>query len=221
MSVSPSWQPSTKFMDAFEWACELHTLDVRKGSNIPYIGHLLGVASSVIEAGGSENQAMAAFLHDSVEDTSTSIEQIAERINREVADIVAACTDATATEKNDESKLRDSLSRGEYGRLWWRERKKPYIKALKAKTMDDPSVLVALADKTYNAENTAADLRGLNEADRAKVWSKFNADEKFQMKWYLGLLRAFRKKKIYDTRSEPLFRRFEAAVNEMFPIEER
>ena len=83
--------------------------------------------------------------------------------------------------------------------------------------MDDPSVLVALADKTYNAENTAADLRGLNEADRAKVWSKFNVDEKFQKKWYLGLLRAFRKKKIYDTRSEPLFRRFEAAVKEMFP----
>jgi (p)ppGpp synthase/HD superfamily hydrolase len=98
-------------MDAFKWACELHTLDVRKGSDIPYIGHLLGVASSVIEAGGSENQAMAAFLHDSVEDTSTSIEQIAERINPAVAGIVAACTDATAEQKAVEKQIRKSLSR--------------------------------------------------------------------------------------------------------------
>ena len=217
MSVSPSWQPSTKFMDAFKWACELHTLDVRKGSDIPYIGHLLGVASSVIEAGGSENQAMAAFLHDSVEDTTTSAEQIAERINREVAEIVAACTDATAEQKAEEKKIRKSLSREDYGHHWWDKRKKPYVEFVTAKTMDDPSVLVALADKTYNAENTAADLRGLDETGRAVVWSKFNVDEEFQRQWYLGLLSAFRSKKVYDSRSEPLFLRFEAAVNEMFP----
>lgn len=221
MSASPSWQPSTKFMDAFAWACELHTLDVRKGSDIPYIGHLLGVASSVIEAGGSENQAMAAFLHDSVEDTSTSVEQIAERINPAVAGIVADCTDATAEQKAVEKEIRKSLSREDYGHHWWHKRKKFYVAELTAKTMDDTSVLVALADKTYNAENTAADLRGLDEADRAKVWEKFNADENFQREWYLGLLSAFRANKVYDSRSEPLFRRFEAAVNEMFPIEER
>jgi hypothetical protein len=78
-------------------------------------------------------------------------------------------------------------------------------------------VLVALADKTYNAENTAADLRDKNKNERKKVWSKFNVGEKLQRQWYRGLLKAFKKNKTYDQFSQPLFNRFEAAVNEIFP----
>ena len=221
MSETPktesSWQPSEKFYIGFRKACEGHKLGARKGSDIPYIGHLLGVASTVIEAGGCEDQAIAAFLHDIVEDVGVTVAEIEVEFGKAVAEIVDACTDATKEEKELEAKIRESMTKEEYAKHWWKNRKQPYIKNLKGKSMDDPSVLVALADKTYNAENTAADLRGTNSKDRKKVWSKFNVGEKFQRKWYRGLLKAFKENKTYDQFSQPLFNRFEAAVNEIFP----
>jgi (p)ppGpp synthase/HD superfamily hydrolase len=221
MSETPktesSWQPSEKFYAAFRKACEGHKLGARKGSDIPYIGHLLGVASTVIEAGGSEDQAIAAFLHDMVEDVGVTVAEIRAEFGETVAEIVDACTDATKEQKQAEDEKRKSMPKEEYAKHWWKNRKQPYINKLKAKTMDDASVLVALADKTYNAENTAADLRGKNSKDRKKVWSKFNVGEKFQRKWYRGLLKAFKENKTYDKFSQPLFNRFEAAVNEIFP----
>jgi len=221
MSETPktesSWQPSEKFYAAFRKACEGHKLGARKGSDIPYIGHLLGVASAVIEAGGCEDQAIAAFLHDIVEDVGVTVAEIEVEFGKTVAEIVDACTDATKEQKQAEDEKRKSMPKEEYAKHWWKNRKEPYINKLKAKTMDDPSVLVALADKTYNAENTAADLRGKNSKDRKKVWSKFNVGEKFQRKWYRGLLKAFKENKTYDQFSQPLFNRFVAAVNEIFP----
>ena len=221
MSETPktesSWQPSEKFYAAFRKACEGHKLGARKGSDIPYIGHLLGVASAVIEAGGCEDQAIAAFLHDIVEDVGVTVAEIEVEFGKTIAEIVDACTDATKEQKQAEDEKRKSMPKEEYAKHWWKNRKEPYINKLKAKTMDDPSVLVALADKTYNAENTAADVRGKNSKDRKKVWSKFNVGEKFQRKWYRGLLKAFKENKTYDQFSQPLFNRFEAAVNEIFP----
>ena len=211
--MKPRWKPSSKFYKAFEMACEGHKGHVRKGSNIPYIGHLLGVASAVIEAGGTENQTIAAFLHDMVEDTSTSVKQIDKKFGKTVAKIVDACTDATKAEKDAEKKAQADKNKADE---WW-ARKSKYLEKLKKKTMKDPSVLVALADKTYNAENTAADLRGKNDDEREEVWSKFNAGETLQKAWYQGLLEAFKENKTYDRFSQPLFNRFEAAVNEIFP----
>ena len=217
MSETPktesSWQPSEKFYIGFRKACEGHKLGARKGSDIPYIGHLLGVASAVIEAGGTENQTIAAFLHDMVEDTSTSVKQIDKKFGKTVAKIVDACTDATKAEKDAEKKAQADKNKADE---WW-ARKSKYLEKLKKKTMKDPSVLVALADKTYNAENTAADLRGKNDDEREEVWSKFNAGGELQEKWYRGLLEAFKENKTYDKFSQPLFNRFEAAVNEIFP----
>lgn len=208
---APRWLPTEEFFEAFRMACTGHALDTRKGSDIPYIGHLLGVASSVIEAGGSREQAMGAFLHDLVEDTDTTDETIRTEFGKVVADIVAACTDATKAEKQIEKDLVHS----EYCKSWW-ERKSKYIEALTAKTLEDHSVLVALADKTYNAENTAADLRGLNNEERTVVWSKFNVGEEWQKRWYLGLRDAFSQNKTYDKYSQPLHNRFITAVEEMF-----
>ena len=217
MSETPktesSWQPSEKFYIGFRKACEGHKLGARKGSDIPYIGHLLGVASAVIEAGGTEKQTIAAFLHDMVEDTSTSVKQIDKKFGKTVAKIVDACTDATKAEKDAEKKAQEDKNKADE---WW-ARKSKYLEKLKKKTMKDPSVLVALADKTYNAENTAADLRGKNDDEREEVWSKFNAGETLQKAWYQGLLEAFKENKTYDRFSQPLFNRFEAAVNEIFP----
>ena len=211
--MKPRWKPSSKFYRAFEMACEGHKGHVRKGSNIPYIGHLLGVASAVIEAGGTENQAIAAFLHDMVEDTDVSVAEIEVEFGKTVAEIVDACTDATKAEKDAEKKAQADKNKTDE---WW-ARKSKYLEKLKKKTMKDPSVLVALADKTYNAENTAADLRGKNDDEREEVWSKFNAGETLQKAWYQGLLEAFKENKTYDRFSQPLFNRFEAAVNEIFP----
>ncbi len=211
----PRWIPTEEFFEAFRMACEGHALDTRKGSDIPYIGHLLGVASSVIEAGGSREQAMGAFLHDLVEDTNTSVAIVRAEFGDEVADIVAACTDATKEEKQIEKKLQKDLAHDAYCQSWW-ERKSKYIEALTKKTLDDPSVLVALADKTYNAENTAADLRGLSDDERTVVWSKFNVGEEWQRDWYHGLRDAFSQNKTYDKYSKPLHNRFIAAVEEMF-----
>ena len=211
--MKPRWKPSSKFYKAIEMACEGHKDHVRKGSDIPYIGHLLGVASTVIEAGGSEKQAIAAFLHDMVEDTSTSVKQIDRKFGKTVAKIVDACTDATKAEKDAEKKAQADKNKADE---WW-TRKSKYLGKLKEKTMKDPSVLVALADKTYNAENTATDLRGKNDDERKEVWSKFNAGGELQEKWYRGLLEAFKENKTYDKFSQPLFNRFEAAVNEIFP----
>jgi (p)ppGpp synthase/HD superfamily hydrolase len=221
MSETPktesSWQPSEKFYIGFRKACEGHKLGARKGSDIPYIGHLLGVASAVIEAGGTEDQAIAAFLHDMVEDVGVTVAGLEVEFGKTVAEIVDACTDATKEEKELEAKIRESMTKEEYAKHWWNNRKQPYIKNLKGKTMDDPSVLVALADKTYNAENTAADLRGKSPDERTVIWSKFNAGEELQKNWYQGLLEAFKENKSYDKFSQPLFNRFEAAVNEIFP----
>lgn len=215
--IEPKWQPSEKFYVAFRKACEGHKLQVRKGGDIPYIGHLLGVASTVIEAGGCEDQAIAAFLHDIVEDIGVTVAEIEVEFGKTVAEIVDACTDATKEQKKAENEKRKSMSDAEYAKHWWKNRKQPYIKKLEAKTMDDPSVLVALADKTYNAENTAADLRGKHDDERKEVWSKFNVGEELQREWYRGLLEAFKENKSYDKFSQPLFNRFEAAVNEIFP----
>ena len=88
---------------------------------------------------------------------------------------------------------------------------------MKKKNSEDPSILVALADKTYNAENTAADLRGKSKKAQKEVWSKFNVGKKWQKKWYLGLKDAFSTNKQFDQYSQPLFNRFVAAVDEMFP----
>jgi (p)ppGpp synthase/HD superfamily hydrolase len=216
LKIEPKWQPSEKFYAGFRKAAEGHKLGVRKGSDIPYIGHLLGVASAVIEAGGSEDQAIAAFLHDMVEDTDVSVAEISNEFNKEIAEIVDACTDATKAEKDAEKEELADATQKEKNDRWW-ARKKKYIDKLSKKTMKDPSVLVALADKTYNAENTAADLRNKNDDEREEVWSKFNAGEDLQKKWYCGLLEAFKENKTYDQFSQPLFNRFEAAVNEIFP----
>jgi len=214
--IKPKWKPSSKFYKAFEMACEGHKGHVRKGSNIPYIGHLLGVASAVIEAGGTEKQTIAAFLHDMVEDTSTSVKQIDKKFGKTVAKIVDACTDATKAEKDAEKKALKNAGQEVKDEHWW-ARKSKYLEKLKKKTTKNPSVLVALADKTYNAENTAADLRGKADDEREEVWSKFNAGEELQRNWYLGLLEAFKENKSYDKFTQPLFNRFEAAVNEIFP----
>ena len=223
----PAWVPSAILHRAFQIAADGHAECVRKGSDIPYLGHLLGVCSLVIEAGGSENQAAAALLHDLLEDTPTTEEELALMLGGShgiaVAAMVAGCTDTTFARKEEIKEQQKGWTDERKAESWWNDRKSPYIDKL-TDTMispgDDSYVLVSLADKTYNAENTAADLRGLSGPARDALWSKFNVGYDYQRKWYRGLVTAYTTdNKTYSSGEQALLNRFVAAVDEMFPDE--
>lgn len=127
------------FDDALQWAADLHRFQERKGTGIPYVSHLLSVASLVLEYGGDEDQAIAALLHDSIEDQGVTEDQIAQRYGTRVAAIVRACTDSETIPKPP-----------------WKQRKREYIEHLPKVPAD--VLLVSLADKTHNARAIAADV---------------------------------------------------------------
>lgn len=149
--MSP-WKPSPRFDDALAFASRLHRDQARKGTPIPYVAHLLAVCSLVIEHGGDEDQAIAALLHDAVEDQGGPpvLAEIRTRYGNSVADIVADCTDAWTDPKPP-----------------WRERKEAYLRALPSKPTR--SLVVSLADKVHNAEAILRDYRLLGD----DLWGRF------------------------------------------------
>ena len=157
-----------RFTDAVGFAREKHHGDVRKCTRIPYLSHLLAVASLVIEDAASDPQlddrfediAMAAVLHDVVEDTPVSVSEVADRFGPEVARIVQACSDAESTPKPP-----------------WRERKEAYIEHLEE--ADQAVLCVALADKRHNARCIVNDATELGP----EFWNRFNAGPDEQI-WY-------------------------------------
>ena len=87
---------STRFDDAFRYAHEVHNDQTRKGTTAPYVGHLMGVASIVLDDGGTEDEAIAGLLHDAAEDHGgrPRLEDIRARFGDQVARIVEDCTDS-------------------------------------------------------------------------------------------------------------------------------
>lgn len=156
---------SMKFVEAVAYAADAHAGQVRKGTAIPYIEHPLGVASLVIKFGGSEDQAIAALLHDVVEDCDPVYgEKIQEVFGSRVASIVAQLTDGV----KDENGAKPD----------WRARKVKHLAALRDAS---PDVLLVMAcDKIHNARSLRSELplRGLN------AYAKFRGgiDGTF---WYL------------------------------------
>src|SRR5215472_15366785 len=122
-----------RFEQALLFATRKHAGQTRKASRIPYVGHLLGVASLVLEAGGDEDLAIAALLHDVVEDCGGApmLKEVRRRFGKRVADIVDGCTDAYEIPKPP-----------------WRERKESYIERLKSESSG--TRLVSAADKLNN-----------------------------------------------------------------------
>lgn len=157
---------TTRFDDALTFARIHHNADVRKGTNIPYVSHLLGVCSLVLDMEGSENEAIAALLHDVVEDGGglRAAAQIREQFGPDVERIVLACSDTFGGPKPP-----------------WRERKEAYIAAIAHKAPDE--LRVSLADKLHNVRAIELDLRTLG----TKLWDKFNAPRDCQL-WYYGAL---------------------------------
>ncbi len=156
------WQ---RLANAATFAMTIHAEQTRKGAETPYIGHLLGVASLVLENGGDEDQAIAGLLHDAIEDQGAHQEGvIAEKFGVRVAAIVRGCTDADTMPKPP-----------------WRVRKEAYVTHLEHAGAD--ILLVSCADKLYNARAIRTDLRTYGLA----VFERFNAGMNGTL-WYYGAL---------------------------------
>ncbi len=158
---------SNRFVEAFVWAHEQHRHQRRKASNTPYVTHLMAVAALAIDDAANdpvlvdmvEEIAIAALLHDVVEDTDATLEEVARRFGREVAEIVDGCSDADVQPKPP-----------------WSERKEASLVHLRSASI--PTLCVALADKRHNATSILADLRSLGSS----MWDRFNAGPD-QQKW--------------------------------------
>jgi (p)ppGpp synthase/HD superfamily hydrolase len=161
-----------RFDEAFQYAHRLHRTQTRKGTTIPYISHLMVVAALVIEHGGTEDQAIAALLHDAVEDQGgvERLSEIRKKFGDNIATIVSDCTDAWTEPKPE-----------------WRPRKEAYLAVLPGKPRE--SLLVSLADKTHNAEAILFDYRAL--ADR--IWERFNGGAEGTRWYYSALAEVFSK----------------------------
>lgn len=159
-----------RFDDAFRYAHEVHNAQVRKGSDAPYIGHLMGVSSIVLDDGGTEDEAIGALLHDAAEDQGgrTRLDEIRARFGDVVARIVEDCTDSWDTPKKA-----------------WTERKEAYVEH--ARYLTPSSLRVSAADKVHNAYATLRDLRIHGES----VWTRFNAGPDDVIAYYHNLVRAY------------------------------
>lgn len=162
---------SARFESALSFAARLHAGQLRKGTRIPYVSHLLAVASLVIEHGGTEDEAVAALLHDAIEDQggNSTREVIRRLFGDEVVAIVDGCTDAEVIPKPP-----------------WRERKERYVAHVREAA---PSVrLVSAADKLHNARSVLADLRVLGD----ELWSRFSGGRDGTLWYYRALVQAYR-----------------------------
>jgi (p)ppGpp synthase/HD superfamily hydrolase len=171
MSETELEQPlSPRFQEALSLACELHREQARKGTQVPYVAHLLAVASIALEHGASEDEAIAALLHDAVEDQggAQTAALIRARFGDAVADIVQACSDTDEVPKPP-----------------WEERKQAYI----AHVRQAPASvrLVSASDKLHNARCILADYRVHREA----VWARFTGGREGTLWYYRELVQAF------------------------------
>lgn len=178
-----------RFLRAFEFAAEKHKGQARKASTIPYIAHLMGVTSLVLEFGCDEDLAIAALLHDVVEDCGGEpmLKEVRRKFGARVAKIVDGCTDTYEIPKPP-----------------WRERKENYIRHLKI--ADAGTRLVSAADKLNNVRSILADYREIGEV----VWERFNGGREGTLWYYRTLLDEFQR-----TKSNRLVREFELAVREL------
>jgi GTP pyrophosphokinase len=165
------WAYSHRFLLALDAAATMHAAQRRKGSGVPYISHLLGTCAIAMEYGADEDEAIAALLHDAIEDVRPTEQALAAvaRFGERVLAIVEGCTDSDTHPKKP-----------------WRERKERYIAHLAA--ADASVLLVAGADKLHNARSLLIDLRRIGD----KVWSRFNAGREESLWFYRSVVAAMR-----------------------------
>ncbi len=173
-----------RFTRAVDYARIAHAAQVRKGTTIPYITHLLGVATLVIEYGGTEDQAIAGLLHDTIEDCGEAHEpMIREQFGDSVADIVVACTDGTA-------EGRGAIDDAEARRRDWTRRKLAYLEHLAH--ADEDTLLVSACDKLHNARCIVQDIE--NPTVGMAVFDRFKAGRDGTLAYYESLARTLTSK---------------------------
>ena len=180
-----------RFEDALREAFKYHRTQTRKGSDeVPYMGHLLGVTSIVIDAGGTEDEAIAALLHDAAEDQGgkATLEKIRGEFGGEVARMVHDLSDTFEDPKPS-----------------WNERKLAYRHHLE--TLSDSTLRVSLADKLHNVRSIALDREKVGE----KVWDRFTGTREESLGNYRAL------GEIYTERlgPTPLVRQYLSTVKEL------
>jgi (p)ppGpp synthase/HD superfamily hydrolase len=160
-----------KLGEAMDYAVRVHRGQTRKGTQVPYVTHLLAVAAIVGENGGTEDEVVAALLHDAPEDQGGKerLEDIRERFGDEVAGIVAGCTDTYGDPKPP-----------------WRERKEAHVAHIGH--APEPVRLVSAADKLHNARTILADLRVVGD----ELWQRFTGGKEGTLWYYRALVAAFR-----------------------------
>jgi (p)ppGpp synthase/HD superfamily hydrolase len=167
-----AWPLGVRFEDALVYATHVHAGQFRKGSaTIPYVSHVLGVASLVLEDGGTEDEAIAALLHDAVEegDGQRELARIRSRFGEAVADIVWACSDTDQKPKPP-----------------WQERKTRYLERLRG--ADAQARRVSCADKVHNARAILLDYRTFGE----RLWERFSASGDQTLWYYEELVQVYR-----------------------------
>jgi len=162
---------TSRFEGALILATRLHINQVRKSTRIPYVAHLLAVTALVLEDGGDEDQAIAALLHDAVEDQGgiEILDDIGRRFGERVARIVEGCSDSFESPKPP-----------------WRERKENYLRHLRVADID--ILRVSLADKLHNACSILRDLQQHGDV----IWERFKGGEDGTIWYYRSLVDVFR-----------------------------
>jgi GTP pyrophosphokinase len=162
---------SHRFEQALVYAAILHSGQGRKGTAVPYISHVISVCALALENGANEDEAIAALLHDAVEDAGGAprLADIRVRFGQIVADIVAGCTDTDETPKPP-----------------WNQRKEKYIAQLAHGS--DSVKLVSCADKVHNARSIVADLREHGDA----IWARFTTGKAGTLWYYRTLVETYR-----------------------------
>jgi (p)ppGpp synthase/HD superfamily hydrolase len=164
-----------KFRLALTYAATAHNSQVKKGTEIPYVAHLLAVCALVLEHGGDEDEAIAGLLHDTLEDHPETVtrEDLHKHFGAKVVRIVEGCTDTPPDYRGGVKPA-------------WRKRKEHYLHHLRRE--GSHSGRVSLADKLCNARSILADYRRVGD----ELWSRFNAGKEDQLWYYRELLGAFR-----------------------------
>jgi len=177
-----------RFEQALLFACNLHRRQARKASGVPYVAHLLGVASLVLEEGGSEEMAIAALLHDAAEDQGGEpvLDEIAEIFGVEVARWVRQASDSLTVPKPS-----------------WEERKRRHLEEIPAAERE--ARLIMLADKVYNARSIVDGHARVG----ASVWERFSRPRESTVWYYESLLSVFERSLspvLYDALEEAVLR---------------
>jgi (p)ppGpp synthase/HD superfamily hydrolase len=179
-----------RLVEAFQYAAELHKDQLRKGTSIPYISHLMAVAGIVLEHGGDEDQVIAALLHDAIEDhpeNDLTRKEIQEGFGDRVLALVEDCTDSNTNPKPP-----------------WRKRKEDYLKRLLKAPRE--AKLISLADKVHNARAIVSDFLQIGD----EIWKRFKGSKDGTLWYYRSLAEIFTQE-----HPGPLAEELERVVGEM------